>query len=768
MTRLSAFPHAALDALGEVMPGVFYELVWREDLPAPEAVLRASWYRGDAGTGVFVPERVGGRVAGLLGERPEDILGDPGWWYRRLHPEDLPHAVERLGRFWRTGRLVQQYRIVRPDGRVLHVLDVMRLWRGPGGERRVVGLWMDVTDQATDRALLARAFQLSPNAIAILLVDDGRVLAVNQAFERLLGYRHHEVVGRTPEDLGIWVQRAPVQRMLALLLRHRKVRNARLALRAKDGWQHLCDVHGSVVEIMGEPCALIEAADVTEAERRRRQLAEHEARWHALVDRLPDGVLVSDDGRISYANPRAEEMFGRALVGATLEDLVVAEDLGRAQAHVEAVRRGGNRRTPLVMRRADGTTFPAEVRSAPADAGGGTRLLCVVRDRSTQEAMEERMREMQRMQAVATLAGGVAHDFNNILAVITGNLYLLRRELGDRPDVVRKLVRIEEAAARASEMIAQLLSFARERKAELSRLELRTFLKELYKLARAATPESITFEFHYPPGDDGVVVRADATQLQQAVLNLVKNAQDAVQGTPAPHIRLALDTQPPPGVSEGGWAHIVCEDNGPGIPEDLLARAFDPFFTTKGEGKGTGLGLAVVRSVAEMHGGTCRLENRPEGGTRAHLWLPLVDGAARAHPADEPAAPQGRGETVLLVDDDEILRKTLAEALGMLGYRVLAAASGEEALGLFRQARGRVDALVSDVVMPGMDGFTLARTLRAENPALAVVLQSGYDDRQRRAAAPADADLRVMDKPVPVGALARALHEELERVRTRA
>ncbi len=769
MTRLSAFPHAALDALGEALPGVFYELVWREDLPAPEAVLRASWYRGNAGTGVFVPERVGGRVAGILGERPEDILGDPGWWYRRLHPEDLPHAVENLGRLWRRGRLVQRYRIVRPDGRVVPVQDTMRLWRGPGGEPRIAGMWVDITDHELDRELLSRAFEISPHAMIVTTLREGRLLAANETFELLSGRARMDCIGRTLAELGLWEDARVVRRMVGLLVRHGCVRGARLILRRADGERRHCEVHASRLEIMGEPCVLIEAADVTERVTRERLLAEHEARWRALLENLPDGVLVHDAERVLYANPGAEEMFGGILVGAPVERLVLPEDMETARMHLFAARSGLRKTTRLRMLRMDGTPFPAEVRTASLKEEGTAHFLCVVRDRSAQEAMEARMREMQHMRAVATLAGGVAHDFNNVLAAINGNLYLLRRALADDPALLAKLQRIEDASERAAAMIAQLLSFARRREGEAEVLDLRVFLKETAKLVRAAVPEAVAFSLYDASEGGPVTVRVDAGQLQQIVLNLVKNAQDAVQGRPEPRIRLMLCTEPPPDAGAGeSWACICCEDNGPGIPEALLDRVFDPFFTTKPEGQGTGLGLAVVRQVAEAHGGRCGIENRPEGGVRVYVWFPVVRPKERVRPDGPDVAPPGRGETVLLVDDNAPLRTALAEALLHLGYRVAEAGSVEEAIARFEALEGRVDALVSDIVMPGGDGCTLVRALKARRPGLAVILQTGYGEAERMGCDCAEEGATLLQKPVRVDVLARVLAEKLEQARRAA
>ncbi len=766
--RLSAFPRASLDALGEALPGVFYELAWRENVPIPAPVLETSWYSERMGKGVFVPVRIGGRVRALLGEDPESILDDPEWWYRRLHPEDRVQAVEQLGRLWRRGRLVQRYRLVRPDGQVVHVQDTMRLWRDAAGKPRITGLWVDVSDQELDRELLVRAFELSPHAIVVITLRDGRLLAANGAFEALSGYLRTQVIGKTLGEIGLWEDARIARRMLGLLVRHGHVRGAHLVVRRKDGERRECEVHASRLEIMGEPCALVEVADITERLAHERQLAEHEARWRTLLENLPDGVLVHDGKKVRYANPNAEEIFRAPLAGKPLDALVMAEDKALAEAHLAAVHRGERKTTEMRMRRANGEVFPAEVRTALTSEGGRTRFLCVVRDISERKAMEARMREMERMRAVATLASGLAHDFNNVLTAITGNLYLLRRALAHDPDLLVKIARVEDAAERASGMIAQLLSFARGREAEAQVMDLRALLKETAKLARAAIPEAIAFSFCDETQGAHVHVRADPGQLQQVVLNLIKNAHDAVRASKAPAIRLVLDCAPPPG-EQGAWAHLRCEDNGPGIPEHLHERVFEPFFTTKPEGEGTGLGLAIVRQVVQAHGGHCKLENRPEGGLAVHLWLPLAQKPAREPASTQEAVPLGHGETVLLVDDNEPLRTALAEALAMLGYRVVEAASAEEALTRFEELQGRVDALISDIVMPGEDGCTLARRLRARQPGLVVILQTGHGERERGALCDcAEEEATLLAKPVHVEELARVLAARLERAHDQA
>jgi two-component system cell cycle sensor histidine kinase/response regulator CckA len=359
-----------------------------------------------------------------------------------------------------------------------------------------------------------------------------------------------------------------------------------------------------------------------------------------------------------------------------------------------------------------------------------------VRDVTQQREAERRAQQQERLAAVGQLAAGIAHDFNNIMAVITLYAGMLARTPDLPAGVYERLGTIHEQAHRASGLIQQILDFSRRAVLERGPMDMTVFLKEQAKLLERTLPESIKVQLVY--GKDEYVVNGDPTRLQQAVMNLAANARDAMPE--GGRLRIALDRvrfedveqAPLPDMLPGEWVTVSVSDTGVGISPDALPHIFEPFFTTKEIGEGTGLGLAQVYGIIRQHEGAIDVKTEAGVGTTFTLYLPAL---AVSHPQSPPLAreqpQQGHGETILVVEDSAATRQALVSSLEMVGYQVLQAANGQEALALYEQHAGEISLVLSDVVMPEMGGQALLRALKERDPAVRVVLLTGHPLEER-------------------------------------
>ncbi|MGE0041000.1 MAG: ATP-binding protein [Vicinamibacterales bacterium] len=381
---------------------------------------------------------------------------------------------------------------------------------------------------------------------------------------------------------------------------------------------------------------------------------------------------------------------------------------------------------------------------------------------ASRQALEARVRQAQRMEAIGQLAGGVAHDFNNLLQAITGFVDLARGDLPDPHPARRRLDEAARAAERASALTRQLLLFSRREPAECRVFDLCRTVTEMVQMIRRVIGPHIDLELHAAGGP--CCVDGDPGQVEQVLLNLCVNARDALGDGGLIRIETTCDGGAPAG-RPGRWGRLTVRDNGPGIPEDIRSRIFEPFFTTKPRGKGTGLGLATAWAIVEQHGGVVELETAPGAGAAFHVWLPAVAERETVPVARPQRAPRGHGETVLLVEDEELVRALALEVLERAGYRVLVARDGDEACALIDGHRGPLDAALIDVMMPKKNGRAVAAHLRRAVPGAAIVMTSGYDGEA--AGSPPPGPHALLRKPYGPALLLIAIREALDHAASR-
>jgi PAS domain S-box-containing protein len=608
---------------------------------------------------------------------------------------------------------------------------------------------------------------------------DGDFLEANLALAEMLGFP--DAAGLAAQRWkDLWVEPADWDRWLVSIERDGVVRGFETRVRGADG-----SIRWLVVEARGIPDEDGQvrwhegsALDFTKRRMAEEALRASEARKGAMLEAAIDAVITMDEsGRITEFSPAAERTFGYSrddVMGRELAEVLIPPDLrerhrggvARYLATGEASILG--RRVELRALRADGQQIPVEVAINRIDVPGPPTFTGYVRDISGQRRLEESLRQAHKMDAIGQLAGGVAHDFNNMLTVIDGFSTLLLDEL-DTTDARRELVEeIQRATGRAASLTGQLMSVSRRQALRLQPVDLNNLTAALQPLLERVVLQGVIVIVR--TADEPVVVDIDDAQFEQVILNLAVNARDAMPSGGTLTIEtgiVELDAAYAairPGVSPGSYAMLVVSDTGIGMDAATQGRIFEPFFTTKDVGKGTGLGLAMIYGTVQQSGGHIGVESEPDYGTSVRIYLPLSD-AVPAQSAEVARATRrrlGPGVKVLVIEDEDQVRDLMVRALQKAGCTVITAADGAEALAAVDPA-GRLDLAVAAVIMPGGNGPDVVRQLRRTRPRLRALYVSGYAPRfaTPRASSP-DLEPHFLQKPFTLTEFIDAVREVLD------
>ena len=656
------------------------------------------------------------------------------------------------------------------------------------GEPIFVGIIRDLTERKSAEAAIhesERSFRLLVEGVtdyALFMLDrDGRVATWNVGAERIKQYAADEIIGRhfsvffTEEDR----QAGAPDAALAEARTKGKHESEAWRLR-KDGTRFWASVViDPVRDETGELIGFVKITrDITERKISEAALLEGAERLRAVVDTAVDGViLINAVGIVQMFNPACERLFGYTaaeVVGQNVRMLMPGPYREEHDGYIANYKRTGAAKIIGVGRevtglRKDGSTFPMDLSVGEAKQEGESIFVGVLHDLTSRKRTEAQLVQAQKMETVGQLSGGIAHDFNNLLTVILGNAEALSLRLKAREDLRQLAETIISAAERGAELTRRLLAFSRRQMLQPMAIDCNGLMENMQPLLRRMLREDVHISMSASP--QPLFAMADPAQLESALLNLALNAQDAMPegGVLTLSIEeLAIDAAMLGGgeVKPGAYVCICVTDDGVGMDAETRERVFEPFFTTKEVGKGTGLGLSMVYGFVKQSNGHISLYSEPGLGTSVRLYLPVAE-VGREHAfgarAEETAPPLRGSETVLIAEDDPFVRSHAIASLESLGYRVMVAADGREALS-FLSGGARPDLLFTDVVMPGgLSGWELAAQARELVPTLRVLFTSGYPQEvlsRRSQVDPRNAGM--LSKPYRLAELARHVREALD------
>ncbi len=602
----------------------------------------------------------------------------------------------------------------------------------------------------------------------------GEILMVNPALCRMLGYASPEELRRRNLEIDGFHPRY-VRSDFKSELETQGVITGRESVWSKsDGTSIIVRENARAVRDSSGRVLWYEGTveDITATKLAEERLSQREEQFRMISENVSDMIALLDcDGRRVYNSPSYTKLLGdpEKLVGTTSFREIHPEDRDRiVQMFRETVRTGVGQRTEYRLVARDGAIRSIESQASTiADKEGRiVNVLVVSRDITEKKSLDQQLLRSQRMESIGTLASGIAHDLNNVLSPIMMSIEMIRRKL-PAPRDQKLLDTVETSVRRGSDIVKQVLAFGRGVRGERVTLQPRHVIAEVLKIAAETFPKSI--ELHKNVAKDLWTIAADPTQMHQVVLNMCVNARDAMpEGG-----RLTISAENV--VLDGNYARMHIEakvgphvcisvaDTGTGIPATILERIFEPFFTTKEIGRGTGLGLSTGLAIVKSHGGFINVYSEIRKGTTFRMYLPALGEGGAPPPLEgaEADPPCGRGELILVVDDEPGIREVTRETLEAAGYGVVTAADGTEAIAVFAQQRDRIRAIVTDMVMPFMDGTSTIRAVRKLNPDALILATSGFaGDAQIARASDSGADA-FLTKPYTARKLLTALHDLL-------
>jgi PAS domain S-box-containing protein len=664
-------------------------------------------------------------------------------WFRLVHPD--PDDGKEAFEAWNETRRAAQPGEARPlvvaakckDGarRVVHFRSV----KLETGEDLVT--CEDITAREEAEVALKeseeRYRELSESSMTgIFIHQDGLGVYVNKRLVDMLGYAPEEMIGQPfleavhPDDRSMVAERA-----LARLLGEPSLPQYELRMLKKTGEVIWAEVSATLISHQGRPAIMGNLVDVSERKRAEEELRKSEERYRSLFEESIAPILDARvDGTIIQANRACEDLFGYTsaeLIGSSILALYAdPEDRSRFRKDVE--RYGFVRDYLLRFRKKDGTLIECINQSSVRKSDDGTIVgyRGTLRDVTEQKALEKQLLETRKMEAIGTLAGGISHDFNNLLQIISGHAELLELDLADRNITNEELAAIRHAAQRGADLVKQILTFSRRVDTNFASINLNEDVKNTVRLLERTITKMIHIDLHLHDGLKPVL--ADSIQIEQVLINLAVNAQDAMPEGGTLNIEtqnVYLNEQDCRSYDElkpGQYVLMRVSDTGHGMEEDVMHHIFEPFFTTKSRADGTGLGLSTVFGIVKMHSGHIACTSEPGKGTAFDIYLPATEKTPPTVVEErQPDSIMGGTETVLVVEDEPVIRNFAKHILMRAGYGVITARSGTEAVRIYEEEQARIALVILDLIMPEMGGRQCIQQLLKIDPQINVLIASG-------------------------------------------
>lgn len=596
----------------------------------------------------------------------------------------------------------------------------------------------------------------------------GIYLGCNSAFEAYLGLQKDQIIGKTVYDVAPKHLADIYYKADSDLLSNPGIQTYKSSVKYADGSiRNVIFYKATFYDAAGEVGGLVGIMmDITERKMAEALLQESEERFRILLDQGFDGIFIHENLIILDLNQRMADMSGYSsseLLHSKVIDLFTPDSQRRIHDYIHSGRKGYYE---VELLRKDGKIVSIEAFGAPCRFHGRDARIVAIRDITEQKKLQEQLRQSQKMEAIGHLAGGVAHDFNNILSAIVGYTHLTLMKMKEDDPLRVNLQHVLDSSEKAANLTQSLLAFSRKQVMAMKTVNLNEIVYGMMKIFDRVIGEDIKLRVNTAVHD--LIVKADKNQIEQALMNLVTNARDAM-----PHGGTLTITTEEIEIDEGfiqmnlfgepgRHAVISITDTGLGMDEKTRENIFEPFFTTKEVGKGTGLGLAMVYGTIRQHNGFINVYSTPGQGTTFRIYLPLVKAAVQPVEEEAARAYSSGVETVLLIEDDEAVRKSTRALLEMSGYTVMEAAEGEYAVRLFRQHRDVIQLVISDIIMPGQSGRDVYEELKKIKPGLKVLFISGYPaDMLTRKGILADG-VNFISKPLRPDVLLKKVREVLD------
>lgn len=713
----------------------------------------------------------------IAGFEPGSVKVTNQLFFQIVHPDDHQAIHDAVADAIRERREYSiTHRLIWPDGetRIVHETAQIFFDEQSGLPLKMVGTTHDITEQRrAEEALRAseerfRTFMAHSPAAGWIVDADGRFRYLSPGYYRMFGVEAEDLTGRTVRDL---YERSPtevdIEKTFIALREYRVVETVEKGRRRDGSPGEFLVVRFPIIMSHGESLLGGIALDITE-----RKLAEEKLREQAaLLDKAQDAILVRDLSHcVRFWNRSAERLYewtAAEALGRNVNELLY-RDPAAFIAATEAVLTKGEWVGEIEQWTKSGKPIVVEGRWTLVrdDHGRPKSILAINTDITQSRRLEQQFLRAQRMEGIGTLAGGIAHDLNNVLAPIMMAIELLKME-EKNPKRLGVLNTIETSAKRGADMVKQVLSFARGVEGQKLEVHVGTLIREIKKIVNETFLKNIQVSSSIP--ENLWTVDGDSTQLHQVLLNLCVNARDAMPDGGTLMLSASnelLDehfTSMNPDARPGPYVVVQVEDSGCGMTQEVINRMFDPFFTTKELGKGTGLGLSTTQAIVKSHGGFVRVYSEVGRGTKFWIYLPARAAAASGMAASaETELPRGNGELLLVVDDEEAVRQITQHTLETFGYRVMLASDGAEAMAIYTAHQKDIALVLTDMMMPVMDGPATIKALMSMNPGVRIIAASGLSANGMVAKAASVGVRNFLPKPYTAESMLRAIHEVLQ------